>query len=74
MVGRPLNSLIESLLTGNTICDLAVVVTVTVAAAGVAPLTATVDGETLHVVVAGAPLQLNATLPLKPPPAPSDST
>jgi hypothetical protein len=44
-----------------------VVVTVTVAIAAVAPLTEAVAGETLHVAIAGAPLQLSATFPLIPP-------
>jgi hypothetical protein len=59
--------------TGNGTSDLAVVVTVTVAVAAVAPPTETVAGEILHVVVAGAPLQLSATFPLNPPAAANES-
>ena len=71
--GRRGNSVGESFPTGNDTIDLAAVVTVTVAVAAAGPPTATVGGETLHVVVAGAPLQLIATLPLNPPIAPSES-
>ena len=48
-------------------------ITVTFAVAAAAPLTGTMAGETLHVAVAGAPLQLSAILPLNPPPAPKES-
>jgi hypothetical protein len=73
VVGRPGNCLSESFPTGNQNCDLAVVVTVSVAVAAVIPPTETVAGETLHAVVAGAPLQLSATVPLNPPPATNES-
>jgi hypothetical protein len=59
--------------TGNGSSDLAVVATETVAVAAVAPPTDTIAGETLHVAIAGAPLQVNATFPLNPPAAPSES-
>ena len=45
----------------------AVVVTVSVAVAMVLPLRVTDAGETLHVPAGGAPLQVNVTVPLKPP-------
>jgi len=70
-IGRPGNSLGERWPTGNGSSDLAVVVTVTVAVAAVAPPTDTIAGETLHVAI--APLQVNATFPLNPPAAPSES-
>jgi len=44
----------------------AVVVTVSVALAGVVPSIVTLDGVTLHVVVAGAPLHVKETEPLNP--------
>jgi hypothetical protein len=59
--------------TGNGTPDLAVVVTVTGAVAAVVPPTETCAGETLHVAVVGAPLQLSATFPLNPPAAPNES-
>jgi len=46
--------------------DLAVVVTVTVKGAAVAPSMASEVGETEQVAPKGAPLQLRFTLPLKP--------
>jgi hypothetical protein len=73
MVGRPQNCLRESSPTGNGTSDLAVVVTVIVAVAAVAPPTGTITGETLHVAIAGAPLQLSTTFPLNPPAAPNES-
>jgi hypothetical protein len=73
MVGRLRNRLRESLPTGNGTPDLAVVVTVTVTVAAVAPPTETIAGEMLHAAVAGAPPQLSATFPLNPPAAPSAS-
>jgi hypothetical protein len=72
MVGRPQNCLRESSPTGNGTSDLAVVVTVIVAVAAVAPPTGTITGETLH-AIAGAPLQLSTTFPLNPPAAPNES-
>ena len=47
--------------------DLAVVVTETVAVAGVLALTITLDGDTEQAGPAGATLQVNATVPVKPP-------
>ncbi len=43
----------------------AMVLNVTVAVAMVDPLSVTDDGETVHAVVAGAPVQLHVTVPLK---------
>jgi len=50
------------------LADVPAVVTVTATGAEVAPLSVTELGETEHVDCAGAPLQVNATLCLNPPP------
>jgi len=44
----------------------AVVVSVTVAVAAFVPSSVTVDGETVHVAAAGAPVQLHVTVCLEP--------
>ena len=46
--------------------DAALVVTVTVAVAGLGPLTVTELGEMLQVASDGAPAQVNTTVPLNP--------
>jgi hypothetical protein len=46
----------------------AVVVTLTVAVAAVVPVKVTEAGETVQLAVAGAPLQVKATVPVKPVP------
>jgi hypothetical protein len=57
-----------SLFAGARVAEFPAVVTVTVAVAADAPLSATELGETEHVEPAGAPLQLIVTVCSKPPP------
>jgi hypothetical protein len=62
-----------SLPPGNPTCEAAVVVTLTAAVAAVLPFNVTEAGEIVQAAPVGAPLQLNATLPLNPPLPASES-
>jgi len=58
--------------TGNSTCDAAVVVTVTVAVAAEVLFKEMVLGDTKQVDIEGAPAQVSVTFPLNPPPAVKD--
>jgi hypothetical protein len=62
----------ETSLLGVNTADRAVVVTLTVAVAGVVPLNVTDAGETVQAASAGAPLQVRATFPINPAPPVND--
>jgi hypothetical protein len=59
---------------GSHTSEAAFVVTVIVAVAAVVPLNVTVAGEMLHAAPAGAPLHVNVTTGLIPPPGVREST